>query len=100
MSDENRKAFQESWQKEWPNDSNDVFELSKGQYVWPSVQDTFDGWNLHKESLPAEAIKAAIGAIHSQITMLKLADPYVYAAKVNLLEAAILQLRALIGESK
>ena len=43
--------FEAAWHIKWPNDEPRIFEQdSKGQYAWPEVQDTFEGWQLCEAS--------------------------------------------------
>jgi len=48
-----QKRFETAWQIIWPNDEPRIFDQdTKGNYTWPEVQDTFEGWQL-RELLPA-----------------------------------------------
>jgi hypothetical protein len=43
--------FEAAWHIKWPNDELRIFEQdSKGQYTWPEVQDTFEGFQLGEAS--------------------------------------------------
>jgi hypothetical protein len=44
---EQQKRFEAAWHIKWPHDRSCVFHQdSKGQYTFPEVQDTFEGWQL------------------------------------------------------
>jgi hypothetical protein len=46
-----QKRFEAAWQIKWPNDEPRIFHQdSKGQYTWPEVQDTFEGFALGEAS--------------------------------------------------
>jgi hypothetical protein len=43
--------FEAAWLVKWPNDEPFIFKQdSKGQYTWPEVQDTFEGFQLGEAS--------------------------------------------------
>jgi hypothetical protein len=49
---EQQKRFEAAWHIKWPNDEPFIFQQdSNGQYTWPDVQDTFDGFALGIEQL-------------------------------------------------
>lgn len=58
---EQQKRFEAAWHTKWPNDEPRIFHQdSKGQYTWPEVQDTFEGWQLCEASaLERAAAEAA-----------------------------------------
>ena len=46
-----QKRFEAAWHIKWPNDEPFIFQQdSKGQYTWPEVQDTFEGFALGEAS--------------------------------------------------
>jgi len=55
---EQQKRFEAAWHTKWPNDEPRIFHQdSKGQYTWPEVQDTFEGWQLCEASALERAAK-------------------------------------------
>jgi hypothetical protein len=53
-----RERFEAAWHIKWPNDEPRIFEQdSKGQYTWPEVRDTFEGFQLGEASALERAAK-------------------------------------------
>jgi hypothetical protein len=94
---EQQKRFEAAWQIKWPNDEPRIFEQdSKGNYTWPEVQDTFDGWQLCEASALERAAKQCDYVQLSKIEQLFAGKKMVDAGAVVLSVEDAMHIRCLI----
>jgi len=88
-----QKRFEAAWHIKWPNDEPRIFEQdSKGQYTWPEVQDTFEGFalgeasSLERAAAEIERLKGLLREVADQLEDLGwegAADNYRVAGEVT-----------------